>query len=405
MNTNIILSLDTRRAKKGGVYPLVLRLGHNGKTVAIPTGYDLKEKDWNEEQRIVKPSYGGVSSVARLNNLLQAKKKEASDIIVKLDEAGQLRGMSVLEVKQCIVRKNEGGSFFSFAEQVIEEMRKANRHGTADINAEVLGILKTYHGSSSLTFENINYKFLTKFETHHIAKGNSLNGLAVYMRTIRAIYNKAIKAKIIDKDLYPFDDYKIKTQPTQKRALNREVLQKIIKIDIAPEHRFFDVRNYFLASYMMYGMNYADMAHLKKESLAGGRVNYRRKKSRKLYDIKIVPQLEAILSHYMNLNPESDYVFPILKRDNTFDQHKDVKWARKRYNKKLKELAQFCGIDENLTSYVSRHTFATLASIQEIPVAAISSMLGHGSIKTTEVYLKGLPTNMLDDYSDRIYQQ
>jgi site-specific recombinase XerD len=81
---------------------------------------------------------------------------------------------------------------------------------------------------------------------------------------------------------------------------------------------------------------------------------------------------------------------------------KDIQWARKRYNQKLKEIAQLCGIESNLTSYVSRHSFATQAMLAEVPMNAISAMLGHSSLKTTEIYLKSLPSNVLDEYNSRI---
>lgn len=134
---------------------------------------------------------------------------------------------------------------------------------------------------------------------------------------------------------------------------------------------------------MMYGMNFTDMAFLLKSNIVNGRILYRRKKTAKLYDIKITESLQKILNYYIDKNPKSSYIFPIIKRDSAFHQEKDILSARKRYNKKLKTLAALCGIDSNLTSYVSRHSFATQAMHKAIPLNAISSMLGHSSLKTT----------------------
>ena len=80
-------------------------------------------------------------------------------------------------------------------------------------------------------------------------------------------------------------------------------------------------------------------------------------------------------------------------------QSRDIQWARKRYNKKLKDVAALCGINKTLTSYVSRHSFATQAMMNQVPLNAISAMLGHSSIKTTEIYLKTLPAGILDEYN------
>ncbi|PMD95678.1 transposase [Siphonobacter sp. BAB-5405] len=402
MNTNVVISLDTRRPKKDGTCPLIMRLGHHGKTTSIPIGISLNEKDWDEKKRTVKKSYVGVNSVTRLNNQIQKVKSDAMDIILKLHEADILQTLSITSLKDRITQKDVRDSFFQFASQCVDELIEAHRVGTAKSYKGVISVLKDYRKGKDLLFKEITYDFLARFDTHHKSKGNGANGLAVYMRTIRAIYNKAIKSGLVDKDLYPFDDYKIKTSPTDKRALDGEFLKKIIELDIPANHICYNTRNYFLASYMMYGMNFADMAYLEKSSMVNGRIRYRRRKTGKLYDIKITPPLEKILVHYLEQNPESKFVFPILKREDPVLRDKDIQWARKRYNKKLKTLATLCGIDSNLTSYVSRHSFATQAMLHEIPLAAISTMLGHSSLKTTEIYLKGLPANVLDDYNEKI---
>ena len=402
MNTNIVISLDTRRKKKDGSYPLVLRLGHNERTTSIPIGYSLHEIDWDTKNRIVRKTYTGVNSVSRLNNIIQKKKSDAMDVIMKLDEAGQLTTMPLASLRERIDKPSSVQSFFTFTNHLIDELKKANRFGTARSYKGVSGVIKAYCNEKDLQFQDINYQFLTKLEAHHVGNGNSLNGLAVYMRTIRAIYNKAIKEGVVEKELYPFGNYRIKTVPTEKRALEWRLLKKIIEKKISPKHECFDTRNYFVASYMMYGMNFTDMAFLTKSDIKDGRILYRRKKTSKLYDIKVTKNLQKILSHYIRHNNNSLFVFPIIKREELALQVKDIDWDRKRYNAKLKDLAKLCKIDKNLTSYVSRHSFATQAMLQQVPLNAISTMLGHSSLKTTEVYLKSLPNNILDDYNAKI---
>lgn len=403
MNTNIVVSLDTRRKKKDGTFPLVLRLGHNRTTIPIPIGISIKENDWDDTARVIKRTYTGVETVSRLNNLLQKKKAEAMDIIVKLHENGELDNLTVTELKNKIYRQESNQSFFVFTEQLIDELKRGNKFGTARSYKGVVSVLREFNGDKDLTFKSINYAFLNRFETSHMAKGNSANGLSVYVRAIRAIYNKAILSGMVEKEYYPFETYKIKSIPTEKRALDWELLKKIIGYELDSSHILFNARNYFVASYMMYGMNFTDMAFLKKSDIKDGRILYRRKKTNKIYDIKITPALENILSYYSNQTEEkTDFIFPIIKRSNAMQQDKDIMWARKRYNKKLKLLATELGIDQNLTSYVSRHSFATQAMMQQVPLNAISAMLGHSNIKTTEIYLKSLPSSVLDDYNDKI---
>lgn len=397
--TNITISLDTRREKKDGTYPLILRLGHYERTTSINLGYSVKEKDWDDVNKVVKKSYVGTETVSRLNNLIQKKKAEAMDILLKLDESGQLQHLSITDVKQRLVDKHTTLSFLEYGNKLVDDLKTAHRMGTARSYGGVLKVLKGYNNNKDLPFHQITHSFLSKFETYHRSNGNGTNGLAVYMRSIRAIFNKAIKDGIIERDLYPFADYKIKTAPTVKRALPIELLHKIIELKFEPGHICFNARNFFIASYMMYGMNFTDMAHLHKSDIIGGRIKYRRKKTGKLYDIKVTDGLQQILSYYINQNPDSPYVFPIIKRESAYGMNEDIIGARKRYNKKLKLIATECGIEQQLTSYVSRHSFATQAMMHQIPLNAISSMLGHSSLKTTEVYLKSLPSNVLDEYN------
>lgn len=391
-----------RRELKDGTYPLIMRLGHNERTTSIPLSISLKPNDWDNEKKIVRNSYKGVGSVSHMNNLIGKKKSDAMDVIFKLHEANELDKFSVSALRDKIVGAGKSLSFIHFAKQQIEELIQTKRIGTAKSYKGVVSVLETFWGGKDLQFKDVNYSFLNRFEINHKKNGNQLNGLAVYMRTIRAIFNKAIKEGVADQTLYPFNDYKIKTTPTEKRALDWDALKKIISLQLEPKDGGFKARNYFVASYMLYGMNFADMAFLQKSDIKDGRIVYRRKKTSKLYNIKITDSLNVILQYYMSHTPDSKYIFPIIKRETAVLQDKDIQWARKRYNKQLKNLAKICEIDQNLTTYVSRHSFATQAMIQEVPLNAISTMLGHSSLKTTEIYLKTLPSNILDDYNAKI---
>jgi site-specific recombinase XerD len=109
-----------------------------------------------------------------------------------------------------------------------------------------------------------------------------------------------------------------------------------------------------------------------------------------------------ILSFYIKDKEKSDYIFPVIKRDTFELKYRDVLWARKRYNMGLKEIAIKCNIEQRLTSYVSRHSFATQAMLQDVPLQAISAMLGHNRLSTTQIYLKSLPSEILDDYNKKV---
>lgn len=375
ITSSIKVSLDTRRSKKDGTYPLILRLTHNRKTTSIKTGIFLKKEHWDAEKLEVKKSYKGTTNITRLNNEIQKKKAEALDSILKLSDTKKIAPSSVTDIKQRIDPEFSNRYFYVYADILVADLLKTERVGTARSYQLVLNVLKTFNKGrpfkknkggnpkttkfkepkhADLKFVEINYNFLQQFENYHLSGGNELNGLAVYMRTIRAIFNKAIKAKEVDKELYPFGEYKIKTKPTRKRALDNNYIAKIIDLNFPQDHPGFKARNFFVASYMMCGMNFADMAYLKKSDLINGRIHYRRQKTSKLYDIKITDSLAAIFSHYSQQAPDSLYIFPIIKREGALLQQKDIQWARKRFNDNLKSIAEICNIEQKLTSYVSR---------------------------------------------------
>jgi integrase/recombinase XerD len=403
MNTIISLMLDKRRVKKDGKFPIIFRLNHNRKTTSISTGFSILEIYWDEGKKEVKSNYKEVESVRLLNHLLLKEKAKASNIINKLYDKGELQYLSLNQVKRNLIRKTNFDSFLEYGYHLVDELKYVRRFGTARSYECTLKIMKTFANEKDIKFNEINYDFLKKFEKFHLTKeGNSTNGLAAYTRTIRAIFNKGIKDGAIDKDAYPFSEYKIRTTPTKKRAINISYVKNIMELNLPVEHELFHARNYFLISYLLYGMPFMDMAFLKINNIINGRIAYQRKKTSKNYDIKISETLSKILGFYLKDKTKLEFIFPIIKRNTSEQQYKDVIRKRKIYNKKLKKIADLCGIEQRLTSYVSRHSFATHAMSHDIPLQAISAMLGHSNLNTTQIYLKSLPNGILDEYNERL---
>ena len=110
-----------------------------------------------------------------------------------------------------------------------------------------------------ISFQDIDYRFLEEFERHLQYKGNSINSIGIYMRTLRAAYNKAIAEEIINDNNYPFKKYKIKTGNPLKRALSKEDIIKLMNSKQKMNSRKWHSLNYFIFSYLTGGMNFKDM--------------------------------------------------------------------------------------------------------------------------------------------------
>lgn len=402
MNTSVKLTLDMRREKKDATYPIILRLTHFRKTTSISLGQSVKKEFWGHKTGQIKRGFKGTNSVSKLNNRLLKEKTQALDIINALDEKNELQYLSIQQLKNKIIQTPTFESFLEFGKNVVSELRKAERFGNANTYYAVIKVLEKFTKGTDLKFSDLNYNFLQSFERWHFSKGNSVNSLSTYMRTIKALFNRAIKSDIVSQDVYPFKNYKIKTAPTEKRALDIGSIKAIMSLKLPEADSLFDYRNYFLTSYMLYGISFMDLAFLKVENIIDNRIKFQRKKTARPYDINITGQLQQILSYYLKDKNGSDFIFPIIKRTDFELQYKDVLWARKRYNKGLKNLAQKCNIDQRLTSYVSRHSFATQAMFNDVPLQAISAMLGHNRLSTTQIYLKSLPSKVLDNYNKKI---
>ena len=311
--------------------------------------------------------------------------------------------MTINEVKMKLIAKiTHQDSFFNYTKRLIDDLLEQKKVGNARSYTNTLREVKKFRKDRDFLFKELNYNFLKKFETDYLSRGLSHNGLAVYLRTIRAIYNKAIKDNVAEREAYPFEKYTIKTTPTKKRAISIDAINKIIALSYKDPDPLFDARNVFLMSFYLMGAPFVDLAFLKVKNIIDGRVQYARQKTGKFYDIKITDNLEPIINYYLEGKTSNDFLLPFIKRESLTDQYKDLMWSRKDYNERLKIIAKDAGIDVKLTSYVSRHSFASIANNKAVPVTAISEMLGHQSLSTTQVYLATLQKDIIDGYNEEI---
>jgi len=403
MNTSIKISLDTRRLKKNGSYPIILRLAHGRNTIPISLGYSVPAKDWNERSGKINKTYKGISNITRLNNLIQKKKANALDIITQLKDSGEIQFLSIKELKERIVSKSSKTTFIKYTEQFIEELKEAGRIGYAQSVKSTLNAVKRFRNDKDLTFEEFNNKILLQFDNYCRKNDLAVNSIAVYMKTIKVVFNRAIKDGYVKRDFNPFFGYKIKVTKTRKRAIGRDIIKLIEDLELPEGSKLWHSRNYFLFSFYTMGMNFTDMAHLKLENIIDGRIDYTRQKTKKKYSIKINASIQEILNQYIDKKEPDAYIFPIILRvGNKIMEFKDISEKRRRYNHYLKDIAKLIEIETNLTSYVARHSWATIAKHKGVPIAAISEGMGHEDVKTTEIYLDSFDKDVLDDYNEII---
>ena len=384
---------------KDGTHPLMLQIIHNRKVKKQSLNIRLHEFEWDSKNNLPKRK---VTNYKTIVTLIRTKIAEAEKTLVKLDTAK--KDYSVTELSTKIKGKKTTKSFNQYTEELIEGMISTNKIGNANSYRGALNVINKFTKNKNLAFTDIDYKFLTKFEEYHLRKeNNTVNGLNVYMRVIRAVYNKAINEDLVSIDYYPFRKYKIKLKKTSKRAISRDEMKKIVNLELDETSTFWNARNYFLFSFYTIGMSWVDMALLKVENIKGDRIIYQRSKTDKEYNIKINDNIKLILDYYINDKNKEDYIFPIINNEeNETAKRSNIKNALRIYNKHLKQIGEQIECSIPLTSYVARHSWASIANFSGIHIGVISQGLGHEDIKTTQTYLANFDHSAIDDANENI---
>lgn len=413
---SIKLFFDTRRIKNDGTYPLKLKLFHKDSARYISLKYSFKKNQWTTKDCKVKPSY---SNAGRTNAIIHKMLYQASNFLVEYKD--EFETLTIDEVKTNISKiifgatdkkraQDKSAHLFEYFQNLIQRLHATKRYGSATAYKTALNSVMRYLKEEDIQLDKIDHNFLSKYEEDCKIKGLRTNSIAVYMRTLRAVINKAIDEGWLSQDSYPFRKFRIKKEPTAKRAISKEEIDKLLSLNLKKGTLLRDSQNYFAFMFNMRGMNFIDLAYLKKENIQHNRVIYQRIKTGKLFDLKLTDRAMLILKYYMKRRNliDSDFIFPIIPEEvwgNEELERKRYIDKRKHFNKALKRLAKLAGIDANLTSYVSRHSWASIAKFSGISPSIIGESLGHSDLKTTETYLANFDHRVLDDANELVVGQ
>lgn len=389
------LILDTRRAKSDGSYPIIFRITQYKKIYTLPTGFSVQLNLWSVHNREVIKEH---PNALRMNALLNKRYYEIQKALLLLGD-----NFTIEELKALLDGKpkqvNEPITFKSFTDKLIKEMHQVNKNGNALVYRTAISKFLSFCNNPNIQFNEITYTLLEQFSHSLTVQGLKVNSISNYFRTLRAIYNKAIKQKVVDRSHYPFHDIKIKSERTLKRAVLRQDIAKLELLQFEKGTAEWQALNSFLLSFYLIGVSFTDLAYLTRKNIIDGRVVYRRRKTHKNYSIKLFPQAEAILNAFHQQGAK--YLIPILpnhiEEDSLRAKQLIHQWI-KTTNKYLKRMGVDVGIPATITTYVARHTFATTAKRLGYSNELIAEALGHEyGNKITNIYLDSFDQVVVDD--------
>ena len=379
------IQLDKRTIRKDGTSPLKLCIFHKGKSALISLNTFVLPQNWNPRDGKIT----GVANRVNLNAFITRKRLDAENTILNLASDGSLASMSLARLKDAILGNNEEenipkhGLSYAFHRFIGQK----ENPGTRSVYRQTLVKLYAFCPDfDSISYEDITKGWLMDFDSFMAKTSPSRNARNIHLRNIRAVFNYAIDEEYTTS--YPFRRFKIKAEETRKRSLTVEQLRTLR--DYPCEEWQKKYRDMFMLMFYLIGINAADLFNAKPGDFVNGRLEYKRAKTGKLYSVKVEPEAMKIIERYRGEN----YLLDIM---DTFADYKNFLHRmgialkqiggterRGRGGKKVRT-----PLFPELSSYWSRHTWATIAAELDIPKETISEALGHSiGSEGTSIYIK-----------------
>ena len=352
---------------------------------------------WDKAKELPRANHPNrIELIALINSL----EKEFLDKIRKFNL--ELKDYTIDSLVDMTLQKLKSTIVEEYIDDLVATLKQEKRMGTAKSNNDCKLMLFKFHINRKLTFQEIDYGFLIKWESFMRKRDFKETSMAVYFRTLRSIINKAINEGIISKACYPFDNFKVSKfdLKTKKRALSKEDMIKIYNYPVKEGSKLSDCHKIFMFSYFNQGMNYIDIAKLQWSNISkSGIMEYNRQKTGCSFAIQLGEQSLKILEDYRKLTgyDANNYVFPILNKViHITPQQIQNRLLRviKQVNSNMKVIGKELEIETPITTYVARHTYATVLKRSGVSTSIISNALGHESESITQTYLDDFGTDV-----------
>ena len=399
MNATITVVCYKSKTLSNGEHPLMLRICKDGKKKYQSLGVSIKANQWDFARERPKPTCPNKEYILKL---ILDKQAELQQRMLELNtEQKEYTTTTLLHDEH---KKFELKTVKQFYQELIEQYKANDKCGNRLIYKSSYNSINVFtNGNLEIPFSAIDVAWLNKYEKWLRSKGNKETTMSLMFRTLRSAYNKAIESKCARKSDYPFNDYRISKfdVSTEKRAIAKADVLKF-STDVRPigKQQYVQLsKDIFIFSYLCGGINFTDIANLTKDNIIEGkRLHYIRQKTGKLIKLGLSEEALQIIRRYAV--ESKGYLFPILNAQlhkTPLQKQNRIHKMLGKVNKNLKLLAAQFGVEANLTTYVARHSFASVLKKSGVNIALISEALGHSDLATTQIYLDSFDNEQVDE--------
>lgn len=379
---------------------LFLQVIHRRVARRTALSYHLLPHEWDAAAQTVDLTTAATAGRRRyLLAMQQALERDVERlrlIVLTLDHSR--RPYCADDVVQQFMTQAPSNSFMAFADTLIARLHDEGRAALAAKYRAALGSLRRFLGPRPLAFAQVNEALLLDYERWMQRQGLCANTTSFYMRNLRAIYNRASADGLV-RQARPFARIYTGVARTAKRAVTAADVRRLMALPLPPQSAAAFARDIFLFSFYTCGMSFVDIAHLKRSDIRGRYLCYQRQKTGQAIRIRWQPCMQQLVNKYRR--PDSPYLFPIITGPEP-DAQRQCRNALHLVNRQLRKLGEQLALPVRLTSYVARHSWASIAKSSNVPLAAISEAMGHTSERTTRIYLAILVNTAADSANQRV---
>ena len=379
---------------KNGELPLKIRICKDRKTRYINLGVSTQIAHWDFSKNRPKDI---CPNKEQIDSLITGTINSLRKMIVELkNEQQDFTAQSLIDKlnKHSVGKKTVAEIFSEQTQRLMDE----NRRGYLLSIRQLYNSLISFNKHLDICFSEIDLSFLRRYETWLRKKGLADNTIGIRFRTLRAIYNFAIEVGAAKPEHYPFKSYKVAKlhKETIKRSLNKDDIERILNFKSSNRYMRFPI-DIFAFTYYCGGINFVDIANLTKDNIIEDKLIYKRQKTSKLIKIPLQKQARAIIDRYSN--NESPYLFPILSSFHRTETQKANRIHKviSKVNERLKQIGDELNLPITITTYVARHSQATVMKKAGVSTSVIREIMGHSSERVTQIYLDSFDNEQIND--------